>query len=86
MVAIHIGRQSGYSNATHCMQIINRVRLYRRRHGVAVSYVYLSCSALGSEGYRAALGVTQSRHAFKALLHPASRPVELGAGTGLLPT
>jgi GT2 family glycosyltransferase len=84
-VATHIGRQSGYSNETHTMQIVNRVRLYGRRHGRAASYAYLLL-AVGSEGYRALLGVEQSRHAVRALLDPARRPAQLGSGSGVLPS
>jgi N-acetylglucosaminyl-diphospho-decaprenol L-rhamnosyltransferase len=84
-VATHIGRQSGYNNEIHTMQIVNRVRLYRRRHGRAASYGYLLL-AIGSEGYRAALGVEQSRHAVRALLDPARRPAPLACGNGLLPS
>ena len=39
-VAVHIGGQSGRSHRTHAMQIVNRVRLYRRRHGALASWAY----------------------------------------------
>ena len=38
-VATHIGGQSGRNDTTHAMQIVNRVRLYRRRHRVSASLV-----------------------------------------------
>jgi GT2 family glycosyltransferase len=83
-VAVHVGKQSGYNNTTHAMQIINRVRLYRRRHGVVPSFGYFVL-ALASEGYRAILGVEQSRHALLALLVPSRRPTELNCSNSLLP-
>ena len=49
------------------------------------SYGYLLL-AIGSEGYRAALGVEQSRHAVRALLDPARRPAPLACGNGWLPS
>ncbi len=81
---VHIGRQSGYTNTTHTAQIVNRVRLYRRRHGVLPSALYFVL-ALASEGYRAALGVEQSQHAVSALLRPSRRPAALGCGDTLIP-
>ena len=39
-VAVHIGGPSGRNNKTHAMQIINRVRLYRRRNSVLASWCY----------------------------------------------
>ena len=83
-VVVHIGQQSGYTNATHTAQIVNRVRLYRRRHGVLPSALYYVL-ALGSEGYRAVLGVERCRSAVFALLHPSRRPPELGCGDRLIP-
>jgi N-acetylglucosaminyl-diphospho-decaprenol L-rhamnosyltransferase len=83
-VAVHIGKQSGYNTKTHTMQIVNRVRLYRRRHGTVASFGYFTL-ALISEGYRAVLGVEQSRHAVVALLVPSRRPPELNCSTSFLP-
>jgi GT2 family glycosyltransferase len=83
-VAIHIGKQSGHNSRTHAMQIVNRVRFYRRRHGWAASFIYLTL-AFASEGYRAALGVEQSRHAAAALLVPTRRPRELRCSQAFLP-
>ncbi len=42
-VAVHIGGASGRNDATHAMQIINRVRLYRRRNGALASPA-ITCS------------------------------------------
>jgi N-acetylglucosaminyl-diphospho-decaprenol L-rhamnosyltransferase len=83
-IAVHIGRQSGVNSSIHSMQIVNRVRLYRRRHGVLTSLMYLVL-AVGSEGYRAVLGVEQSRVAVRALLVPSTRPAVLNCSTRLLP-
>src|SRR5699024_733965 len=37
---MHLGGGSGQSDATHVMQIVNRVRLYRRRHSQPVTWAY----------------------------------------------
>ena len=37
-LAVHIGGASGRNNKTHSMQIINRVRLYRRRNSVLAAW------------------------------------------------
>jgi GT2 family glycosyltransferase len=83
-LAIHIGQQSGYNPTTHAMQILNRVRFYRRRHGVLASLAYFVL-ALASEGYRAVLAVEQSRRAVVALLVPNRRPPELNCSSTFLP-
>jgi N-acetylglucosaminyl-diphospho-decaprenol L-rhamnosyltransferase len=80
----HIGKQSGYNDKTHAMRIVNRVRLYRRRHGAVSSFVYWSL-AIGSEGYRALLGRRMHATSLVALLSPRRRPVELGCSQHLLP-
>lgn len=82
--AVHIGGQSGRSARTHVMQIVNRVRLYRRRHGPAASAVYLLLAVVG-EASRAARGSRGSGSALKALLLPGTRPHELGCSDRLLP-
>ena len=84
-VAMHIGGESGFSNAAHAMQIVNRVRLYRRRHRTVPSLAYLLL-AVASEGYRAALGTEQSRYALIALLVPGRRPPQLHSSGRFLPT
>jgi N-acetylglucosaminyl-diphospho-decaprenol L-rhamnosyltransferase len=83
-VAVHIGQQSGHNSTIHSMQIVNRVRLYCRRHGRLASLLYLGLAA-GSEGYRAVLGIEQSRVALRALVVPSSRPAVLNCSSGLLP-
>lgn len=83
-VAVHIGAQSGQSARTHAMQIVNRVRLFRRRHGPAVSALYLLLAVV-AEVSRAVRGSSRSLAAIRALLVPGSRPSELGCSDRLLP-
>jgi N-acetylglucosaminyl-diphospho-decaprenol L-rhamnosyltransferase len=83
-VAVHIGKDSGYSTAVHCMQIVNRVRFFRRRHGWLATWVYYWLT-VANEAYRALRGSDQSRHAVKALLIPSRRPPELDCAGSLLP-
>jgi GT2 family glycosyltransferase len=83
-VAVHIGGQSGRSHRTHAMQIVNRVRLYRRRHGVAASWAYYWLVVAGQLS-KAARGQRESWHAAVALLMPGRRPAELGCSATRLP-
>jgi len=82
--AVHVGGASGQSAATHTMQILNRVRLYRRRHGGFASAAYYLL-ALASELSWVVRGSTRSRTAVVALLVPSRRPEQLGLGPGLVP-
>lgn len=81
---MHIGGGSGESATTHTMKMVNRVRLYARRHGVVASSCYLAIAAL-TELRRGLLGHTASWTALRALLSPRHRPIELGAGGSLIP-
>ena len=83
-VAVHIGGQSGQSANTHAMQIVNRVRLYRRRNGPARSWLYLAATVL-SELSWIAREHPQSRVAVRALVQASSRPPELGCSAHLMP-
>jgi N-acetylglucosaminyl-diphospho-decaprenol L-rhamnosyltransferase len=85
-VAMHIGAQSGTSHRTYSMMVINRVRLYRRRHGLAASWCYFFLTIL-SELSWVARGQRNSRFAIVTLLRPGRRPAELGASASaaLLP-
>jgi N-acetylglucosaminyl-diphospho-decaprenol L-rhamnosyltransferase len=86
-VVTHIGGQSGRNAKTHTMQVVNRVRFYRRRHGVAPSAVFLLLTALREVvGIRRG-GATRAEHkaALTALFRPSRRPAELGSSTGLIP-
>jgi len=82
--ALHIGGASGRNDKTHVMQIINRVRLYARRHRTPAAAAYLGLAFL-SELSWSVRGRPESRAAVRALLVPSSRPVELGLGRGFIP-
>ena len=83
-VAVHIGGQSGRSARIHAMQIVNRVRLFRRRHAPVTSALYLLLS-VASEASWLVRGNRKSATAIKALLVPSRRPPELGCSDRLLP-
>jgi N-acetylglucosaminyl-diphospho-decaprenol L-rhamnosyltransferase len=83
-VAIHIGGHSGRNDKTHSMHIVNRVRLYRRRHGTASSWCYYAVT-LAHETSWIIRGRRASRASVAALLLPRRRPAELGASAHLLP-
>jgi len=83
-VAVHIGGQSGRSHRTHAMQIVNRVRLYRRRHGALASWVYYWL-VVANQMSRVPRGRRESWHAVVALLRPRRRPAELGCSGGRMP-
>lgn len=83
--ATHIAHHSGSGPTLHAMQTVNRVRLYRRRHGQVSSLLYMLVVA-ATEAYKGALGVEQSRQALSALLRPARRPPELGCASNWLPS
>lgn len=83
-VVVHIGGQSGQTSSTHAMQIINRVRLYRRRHGKPSSMVYFAANLL-SELSWVVRGHRPSRFAVRTLLSPRLRPEELGCSRRFLP-
>lgn len=82
--ATHVGGGSGRSARTRTMQIVNRVRLYRRRSGPIRSVLYFT-GALGGELRRAAFGSRVSLATAGALVMPARRPVELLASDSLVP-
>jgi len=83
-VVVHIGGGSGRDHRTHTMQIINRVRLYRRRHGVPASWCYFYL-AIASELSWLLRGRGRSWHAILALIRPARRPTEINCSDHLLP-
>ena len=84
-VAVHIGGQSGRNHTTHAMQIVNRVRLYRRRHGALASWCYYWLLA-ANEMSRLARGNRTSWSGVMALLRPARRPAELGCSDRRMPS
>lgn len=81
---VHIGGASGRSAKTHVMQIVNRVRLYRRRHGLPAGSVYYALTIL-SELSWALRGAAHSRAALVALVLPSRRPAELASSGSLIP-
>ena len=83
-VAVHIGGQSGRNDTTHAMQIINRVRLYRRRNNMLASWCYYWLT-IASELSWLLRGQRQSRFAILSLLRPSMRPPELGCSRWLVP-
>ena len=83
-VAVHIGGQSGRTHRTHAMQIVNRVRLYRRRHGAVASWCYYWL-AVANELSRVPRGHPESWSGALALLRPARRPGELGCSGQRMP-
>lgn len=83
-VVTHLGGASGRSERTHVMQIVNRVRLYSRRHHAPASFGYLVLAVLSETSWMLR-GKRESRAAITALLRPATRPPELGCSTSLLP-
>ena len=82
--AIHIGGQSGRNDKTHAMQIINRVRLYRRRNSALRSWGYFWLT-VASEFSWILRGHRQSRYSVIALLRPSLRPSELGCSRQMMP-
>ena len=83
-VVRHSGGGSGQSGRTHAMQILNRVRLYRRRHGLLPSFAYYVLTVI-SEVSWLGRGAVKSRASLMALLRPSRRPVELALAHGLIP-
>jgi N-acetylglucosaminyl-diphospho-decaprenol L-rhamnosyltransferase len=83
-VAVHIGGQSGRGARTHTMLVLNRMRLYRRRHGPLASCCYFWLTVLGELSWRAR-GHRDSWPAIKAALRPSRRPAELSCGRSLVP-
>ena len=84
-VVMHIGGQSGRNNATHVMQVVNRIRLFRRRNGTVASWCFYWL-ALANEVSRILRGHRESRSAVAALLSPARRPAVLGCSNRRMPT
>jgi N-acetylglucosaminyl-diphospho-decaprenol L-rhamnosyltransferase len=83
-VAVHIGGQSGRTHRTHAMQIVNRVRLYRRRHGALASWCYYWLT-VANELSRLPRRHPESWSGALALLRPARRPGELGCSGQRMP-
>jgi GT2 family glycosyltransferase len=69
--AVHLGGDSQVSPRLWSLLTVNRVRLYRRRHG-AVATACFRAAVLLRETSRAALGRRASRAAVAALLRPGA--------------
>lgn len=80
----HVGGGSGESATTHTMKMVNRVRIYGRRHNRPSTWVYFWI-VVATELRRGILGHERSWPAFQALLRPALRPPELNASRELIP-
>jgi N-acetylglucosaminyl-diphospho-decaprenol L-rhamnosyltransferase len=83
-VVTHIGGQSGRDRTTHAMQSVNRVRLYRRRHGILKSWCYFWLT-IACELSWLLRGQSRSWYAVIALLVPARRPPEINCNDQLIP-
>lgn len=81
---MHVGGGSGESATTHTMQMLNRVRLYRRRTGDLRAWLYFGLTIV-VELRRAVLGQRKSWTTVRALLQPSCRPPQLCASAALLP-
>lgn len=80
----HVGGGSGRSDLTHQMQILNRVRLYARRHGRPAAWCYWAAT-LVSEASWVARGHRHSKAAVRALVLPRSRPGMLNISNHVVP-
>ena len=83
-VAVHIGGGSGRNHRTHAMHAVNRVRLYRRRHGPLASWCFYWLT-VASEFSRWLRGFPHARFAAMALLRPSLRPGELNCSAHMMP-
>jgi N-acetylglucosaminyl-diphospho-decaprenol L-rhamnosyltransferase len=81
---VHTGGGSGRNDATHVMQIVNRVRLYARRNPGWRARAYWGLNVL-SEITWILRGHPQSRASVLALLQPRRRPVQLGCSDRVIP-
>jgi GT2 family glycosyltransferase/glycosyltransferase involved in cell wall biosynthesis len=75
--AVHLGGESESSPRLWSILTVNRVRLYRRRHGQAAGVAFAGAVLLG-EAIRSLNGDGRHRAALRALLRPSTRPVAHG--------
>jgi N-acetylglucosaminyl-diphospho-decaprenol L-rhamnosyltransferase len=83
-VIMHIGGESGRDGRTHIMQIVNRIRLYRRRHGYIASWGYFWLT-IASQFSWLIRGRRDCGRAIAAILRPSLRPRELNCSHTLMP-
>ncbi|TDD11494.1 glycosyltransferase family 2 protein [Nonomuraea deserti] len=72
----HIGGDSGVNPTLAALLVVNKVRLYRRRHGPASGAAYY-LAVLAGEAVRALAGRRTSRACVVALLRPSRRMTAL---------
>lgn len=80
----HFEGGSGRTPRTHSMLVVNRVRVYTRRHRRLPGAAYW-IATVASELSWLARGRRESAAAVRALLRPATRPHELGPCATLVP-
>jgi GT2 family glycosyltransferase len=80
-VVEHIGGESNTNPTLYALMLVNKVVLFRRRHGIAASLAYRSATVLGV-ALRAAAGRRTDRAALVALLRPSHRAAIVRAITG----
>ncbi len=83
-VITHIGGGSGRDGRTHIMQIVNRIRLYRRRHGRIASWGYYWLTVASQMSWLIR-GNSHCGLAIAAILRPSLRPGELNCSQRLMP-
>jgi len=84
--AMHIGAQSSQrSDKTHAMQVINRIRCYRRRHTATQAAVFMALTLAREALWGIRSNKSGSRGAVLALMRPSRRPAEIGASGSFLP-
>ncbi len=81
--AMHVGGGSGRNPQLYAMQVLNRIRLHRRRHPAPATLTLLILTLL-REAVLAARGRDESRCALVALLLRSRRPGQLGWSSALL--
>jgi GT2 family glycosyltransferase len=74
--AIHLAGQSGRNPDLYAMQVLNRIRLYRRTHRLPASLVLYALTVL-REAVWTARGDPDSRHALGVLSNPRRKPALL---------
>ncbi len=83
-IAYHEGGGGVHDPRLRSMMVVNKVRLYRRRHHVVPSYLFWAAELL-NEFTRGLTGNRAARAAAVALLFPSRRPPEISCSTSLLP-
>ena len=83
-VAFHEGGGGVRNPRLRSMMVVNKVRLYRRRHDVVRSFLFWTAEFL-NEFTRGLGGNRAARTAALALLFPSRRPPEISCSTSLLP-